>query len=449
MKDKFNLSSEAFDYLGIGFYKYCLGKNEGFEFINPSLVKILGYSSRAQLMKKKFVDLFCSVDEKNKFLGAIKKSKRVKFFETSLLKKNNKPIWVAISAFQAKSGTKNEYLEGLVEDISLHKDMEENIALERDMFQGALDNMPDAIYFKDNLNRIVRVNQYYLQGMNKKQEDVTGKTDFDFFPKQQAQQMFEDDNLVLTTGKPIVGKIERTLLANGEWNQVITTKIPVYDRQGKIVGTMGITRDMTAYANLEHSRFKMMMNALVVLGRALEMRDPYTSMHTRNVAVIAGEIAKVLGWDENRLLGMKLAAELHDLGKISIPLDILNKPGKLSDLEYQLIQKHVENCCKLIGDIDFPFSLGQIIEQHHERLDGSGYPHKIKEGDICTEARILAVSDVLESMTSHRPYRAALGKNKAIEELQKGYGNKYDASVVDIVVGLLDKNDGKIFWQSN
>jgi PAS domain S-box-containing protein len=449
MKDKFNLSSEAFDYLGIGFYKYWLGENEGFEFINPSLVKILGYSSRAQLMKKKFVDLFCDIGERNKFLSSIKDSKRVKFFETRLLKKNNKPIWVAISAFRAKNGNRNEYLEGLIEDVSLHKQMEEAVAMERDMFQGALDNMPDAIYFKDSKNRIVRVNQYYLNGMNKKQEDVVGKTDFDFFPKQQAQQMFEDDNFVLTTGKPIVGKIERTLLSNGEWNQVITTKIPVYDRQGKIIGTMGITRDMTAYANLEQARFKMMMSALVVLGRALEMRDPYTSLHTRNVAAIAGEIAKVLGWDDNRMLGMKLAAELHDLGKISIPLDILNKPGKLSDLEYQLIQKHVENCCKLIGDIDFPFSLGLIVGQHHERLDGSGYPHGIQGGDICAEARILAVSDVLESMTSHRPYRAAPGKTKAIEELKSGCGSKYDAGVVDIVMDLLDKNDGKIFWQSN
>jgi HD-GYP domain-containing protein (c-di-GMP phosphodiesterase class II) len=190
----------------------------------------------------------------------------------------------------------------------------------------------------------------------------------------------------------------------------------------------------------------MIMNSFVVLGKALEMRDPYTFSHTRNVALIAVQIAKALGWDEDRILSIRLASEIHDLGKISIPLDILNKPGKLGELEYQLIKRHVENCCNLIKDIDFPFSLSEIVYQHHERLDGSGYPRGLKSGQINEEARLLAICDVLESMTGHRPYRAALGIDKALEELKSGRGIKYDAKITDIAIDIIKKNKGKVFW---
>ena len=318
--------------------------------------------------------------------------------------------------------------------------------MERNFFENLLDNIPDAVYFKDRDNRIIKVNSFYVQGSKFKEEELIGKTDFDFFPPAQAKDMFEDDNRVLNTGKPIVGKIEKTLLPNGQWNQVITTKIPMRDGSGKIIGTMGITRDMTAYANLEQQRINMMVSALKVLSKALEMRDPYTFSHTRHVANISASIAKALNWDENRILAIRLAAELHDLGKISIPLDILNKPGKLSTLEYRLIQEHVENCHNLIKDIEFPFPLADIIYQHHERLDGTGYPRKLKGEEILIEARILAVSDVLEAMTHHRPYRAALGLNKACEELEKGKGTKYDSSLVDILFDLIKANGKKEFW---
>ena len=446
MEEKFYFDADTADNLGIGLFKYALGPKEGFQVVNTTLARILGCPSKAGLKKMSISGLFMDVAERKGFFRALSKEGRVKFFEARFRKKNGKPVWVALIAFRIKKTGQAQYLEGIVEDISTHKEMEEKISLERDMFQGLLNNMPDAIYFKDTKNRITKVNKFYLKGIKRKLKDVIGKTDFDFFPREQARQMFEDDNHVLRTGKPIVGKIEKTLLSNGTWNQVITTKIPMYDKNGKIAGTMGITRDMTAYANLMTERFKMIMNSFVVLGKALEMRDPYTFSHTRNVALIAVQIAKALGWDEDRILSIRLASEIHDLGKISIPLDILNKPGKLGELEYQLIKRHVENCCNLIKDIDFPFSLSEIVYQHHERLDGSGYPRGLKSGQINEEARLLAICDVLESMTGHRPYRAALGIDKALEELKSGRGIRYDAKITDIAIDIIKKNKGKVFW---
>jgi len=444
MRNTFYLNIESADNLGIGLFKYSLYPEEEFIITNSTLPCLLGYPKK-DFKNIKFSDLFLDSNQRKRFFEILKQDKNIRFFEAVFKTKNKKTIWVAITASYIKT-EKKEYIEGIVEDITKHKETEEKLFLERDFLQNLLDNIPDAIYFKDRHNRIIKVNKFYIQGTGLKEEEIIGKTDFDFFPYEQAKRMFDDDNYVLNTGKPIVGKIERTLLRNGTWNQVITTKIPLYDRKGKIIGTMGITRDMTKYANLEKERMSMLINALTVLNKALEMRDPYTSIHTQNVAYISLKIAENLGWDENRLLAIRLAGELHDLGKISIPLEILNKPGKLSDLEYNLIQQHVQNCYDLIKDIDFPFSLAEIIYQHHERLDGSGYPRQLKDEKILPEARILAVSDVLESMTSYRPYREALGLKKAIEELKDGKGKRYDAKIVDIAFSLIEANNGQAFW---
>src|SRR3989338_272839 len=326
------------------------------------------------------------------------------------------------------------------------KYLEEKLAFERELFQNLLDNLPDAVYFKDTKNRLIRVNRFYAKGFKMRAEDIIGKTDFDFFPKGQAQKMFEDDTYVLKSGKPIIGKIERTLLPNGTQNCVTTTKIPRFDKKGRVIGTMGITRDITAYDQLERNRLNIVIMSLKVLDKVLEIRDPYTFGHTRRVSAIAEKIASRLGWDENRILGLKMSAELHDIGKILIPLEILNKPGKLSKLEKMLVQEHVKRCYDMLKPHSFPFSLSEAIYQHHERLDGNGYPRGLLGNDITPEARILAVSDVLEAMTFHRPYRAALRIEDAIEELKTNSGSKYDSNIVDVALKIIRENNNGPFW---
>ncbi|MBU1121471.1 MAG: HD domain-containing phosphohydrolase [Candidatus Omnitrophota bacterium] len=446
MKNTFYLNISTADDLGIGLFKYSLYPCEKFLITNYSLAQILGYPSKRDIKKVKLNDLFLNFEDKQSFLKILRRDGKVKFFETLFKSKDSNPIWVAVTASRIISQDNEEYVEGIIENISSHKEMEENLSLEQDFMQGLLDNIPDIIYFKDRQNRIVKVNRFYAQGVGLKADEIVGKTDLDFFPYEQAKKMMEDDDYVIKSGQSIVGKIERTLLPDGTWNQVITTKIPMYDKVGKIIGSMGITRDMTAYANLERERLSMLINALTVLGKALEMRDPYTFSHTRHVASIAESVGRELGWNENRLLGIRLAGELHDLGKIGIPLDILNKPGKLSVLEYSFIQEHVQKCYNLIKDIEFPFPLADSIYQHHERLDGSGYPQKLIGDSILVEARILAISDVLEAMTNHRPYREALGLKKATEELRGGCGSKYDTGIVDVIFNLIDRNNGNVFW---
>ncbi len=445
LQNTFYLNLSTANNLGIGLFKYTLKPRQRFLITNSTLAKILEYPSKNELNNVRLKDLFFEKEDASKFFKILEKEGKVKFFETKFKTTRGWNRWVAITASRVTTEDKKVYIEGIIEDITNHKDMEKDLELERDFLQGLLDNIPDAIYFKDGANRIIKVNKFYEQGVGLKPEEIVGKTDFDFFPYEQAKRMTEDDQYVLS-GKPIIGKVEKNLLPNGTWNKAITTKIPMHDRAGKIIGTMGITRDITEYSNLEQSRVDMMVNAMAVLGKAVEMRDPYTFGHARRVAIIAEKIAQELGWDENRTLSMRLAAELHDLGKIGIPLDILNKPGKLSDLEYKLVQEHVVKCYDLIKTIEFPFPIADIVYQHHERIDGNGYPNRLKGKEIKLEAKILAVSDVLEAMTHYRPYREALGLERAVAELKDGSGTRYDSNVVDIVIKLINSNGKTPFW---
>jgi PAS domain S-box-containing protein len=167
-----------------------------------------------------------------------------------------------------------------------------------------------------------------------------------------------------------------------------------------------------------------------------EMRDPYTAGHERRVAEIAAAIGAELGLDASRQEGLQVAGHLHDIGKITVPSEILSKPGKLSMVELQLIRGHAQASYDVLKGVEFPWPVAQVALQHHERMDGSGYPQGLKGEAILLEARIMAVADVVEAMASHRPYRPGLGIEKALAEIEGGRGVLYDADVADACLRL-------------
>jgi len=179
------------------------------------------------------------------------------------------------------------------------------------------------------------------------------------------------------------------------------------------------------------------MQAIIqVMESALGARDPYTVSHQQRVTRIACAIAAELGLSQERLRYLQIAGTLHDLGKIAVPGEILAKPGKLTDLEFAIIKRHPQVGCDIIKPLNFPAVTTQIMLQHHERLDGSGYPLGLKGEDILLEARILGVADVVEAMCSHRPYRPALGLEVALEEISQNRGILYDSMVVQACLRL-------------
>jgi HD-GYP domain-containing protein (c-di-GMP phosphodiesterase class II) len=170
------------------------------------------------------------------------------------------------------------------------------------------------------------------------------------------------------------------------------------------------------------------------------MRDPYTSGHQARVADIAKEIARQMGLPEEQMQAIHLAGLVHDLGKIRIPAEILSKPSRLNEVEYKLIKMHPQAGYDILKGVDFSWPIAGMVLQHHERMDGSGYPQGLKGDEILPGARILIVADVVEAMSSHRPYRPGLGIDTALAEIVRGRGTHYDPQVVDACVALFKES---------
>jgi putative nucleotidyltransferase with HDIG domain len=186
--------------------------------------------------------------------------------------------------------------------------------------------------------------------------------------------------------------------------------------------------------------------ALHAIAKAVEVRDPYTAGHQRRVGDLSKAIAHKMGLGEDMVETSYVAGTIHDIGKISVPAEILTKPTRLNEAEYMLIKGHPLTGFEILKEIELPTIISQVVFQHHERFDGSGYPRGLGGADIFLESRIVAVSDVVESMSSHRPYRPALGLESALEEITSGSGIIYDRNVVDACVALLHEQEFSFAW---
>jgi putative nucleotidyltransferase with HDIG domain len=233
--------------------------------------------------------------------------------------------------------------------------------------------------------------------------------------------------------------------------------IPEMELGGRVVSLFGSLQDITEQKQnqneLQNLIFKLretVEGTIATIALIVEARDPYTSGHQQWVANISVKIAEDLGLPEEQIRGVYMAGLIHDLGKIHVPAEILSKPGELTKLEFDMIKTHPKVGYDLLKRIEFPWPIAQIIYQHHEREDGSGYPRKLKGDKILIEAKIIGIADVIEAMSSHRPYRPALGMNIAIDEIVKHKGILYDTTIVAsylkvIKKGYTQKNQFKQF----
>jgi len=180
------------------------------------------------------------------------------------------------------------------------------------------------------------------------------------------------------------------------------------------------------------------------LAATAEKRDPYTAGHQQRVATLACAIARELSLSDDQVEGVHMAGTLHDIGKIYVPAEFLAKPSRLSDLEMDIIRTHSQVGYDILKAIPFPWPIADMVLQHHERLDGSGYPGGLRDGQILLESKILAVSDVVEAMSTHRPYRPGLGIDKALAEIERGKGAQYDPDVVDVCIKLVREKGYKL-----
>lgn len=313
-------------------------------------------------------------------------------------------------------------------------------------WQRILDTVSDGMLITDRDFRIIFSNRAFSAMSGIEPADLIGKKCHDVFS---SRLCFTADCPL--TKLPRAG--EQLVLdhlphcKNGRHAPWVVTITTFPDATGDIGGYLERFTDASAFRrirqalNRSHDRLRKNMGAIIqAMSTTIEKRDPYTAGHQRRVTKLCRAIATQLGFNWERIQGLRMAAAIHDLGKINIPSAILNKPGPISEHELAIIQMHPYTAYEILKDIQFPWPIAETIYQHHERLDGSGYPRQLKGDRILLEARILAVADVVESIASFRPYRPELGFKAALTEIESNKGVLYDASVVEVCIALINKH---------
>ncbi|NLD98028.1 MAG: PAS domain S-box protein [Synergistaceae bacterium] len=301
------------------------------------------------------------------------------------------------------------------------------------------DNSPEGILASWDGIHIDEANQAFCRMTGFSQEELLGTPLKELFSRGKQKRGLCLRRFTEKTGSGETVVEEGTFTTKmGEQLFLSLLAIPVREPSEKGKGLYMFFRNLTALkeneelllSNIEklHAAFSQTVE---VLALTVEIRDPYTAGHQRRTALLSLEIARRMGLDEETCRGIYLAAAIHDVGKISVPSEILSRPGKLLDIEFSLVKAHAEEGYKILKNVDFPWKIADIVRRHHERLDGSGYPQGLKNEEIPLEARIVAVADTVEAMASHRPYRPSLGVDTALRFVEEGKDRLFDRNVVD------------------
>lgn len=325
--------------------------------------------------------------------------------------------------------------------------LESNLKEDAERYRTLIESTDDFIWVVDPIDYGLltfnsAVSKYFKESRNLTIK--TGMTPKDLFIECDADIWYEMYNRAISEGAV---KIEYQTVYN---NIILLLSLYPLKVSDKLIGISIFGQDITVLKQnqekLEISNKKLIKNfqdSINAISKIGELRDMYTAGHQKKVTELACAIAYEMGYSDDFVMNIALGAMIHDIGKIYISSGILNKPGKLSDLEYQILQTHPTYGYDVAREINFPIQIPLMILQHHEHVDGSGYPQGLTGDQILIESKILAVADVIEAITSHRPYRPALGIDVALEEISQFRGSKYDCDVVDASIRLIKDKDFK------
>ncbi|OQX32367.1 MAG: hypothetical protein B0D96_12175 [Candidatus Sedimenticola endophacoides] len=339
-------------------------------------------------------------------------------------------------------------VEGIATEITGRKRHDEAVAAAREHMRRVIENARDAFVEIDAGDRVTSWNPAAEQLFGFSAGEALGQPLSELIiPHDLRTAHREGLARFLATGKAEVFNRHIEIRALHKGGGVLPVELSIVPlRQDGLYTFYAFIRDLSerdrAREALEESAAQLrqsLMGTIQVIARAVEERDPYTAGHQQRVSWLSRAIAQNLGLERSVVEGVRLGATIHDIGKIHLPAEILSKPGRLSEAEYDLIKTHPESGYSILRDVSFPWPVRDIAYQHHERMDGSGYPQGLRGEAICLEARIIAVADVVEAMSSDRPYRPGLGIEVALAEIQTNRGRLYDPECVDACLRLFNE----------
>ncbi len=424
---------------------------ENLIYTNNSFAKMHGYSPK-EIIKMKVLDLHN--DEQKKEVKKKLQQIRTKgewIGELYHTKKDGTvfPTQMSITLLKDDKGKVTSML-AICRDISEHKFVEEALKTSEERYRELWDDAPVAYHILDKKGIITSVNHTEAKMFGYKPEEMIGKPIFDFIlseQKEEAKKRF----LLKIAGKSIPEAKDRIYVTkDGKNFHVNIDDIFEYDSNDKITSVRTTMIDITdrkkAEEELEKSFQKLKRafeETITALASAVEIRDLYTSGHQQKTTQLACAIAEEMKLPQEQIDAVRMAGLIHDVGKIAVPAEILGKPSKLTDIEMDLVRTHSKMGYDILKTVEFPWPVAKIVLQHHERINGSGYPDRLKGDDIMLEARILSVADVVEAMTAYRPYHEAFGIDIALEEIFKNKGVLYDPQVADACIRLFKEKGFK------
>jgi len=314
-----------------------------------------------------------------------------------------------------------------------------------------LENIEDGYWEIDLAGNYTFFNNAVCQIHGYSKEELMGMNNRQYTDPETAKTVYKAFNNVYKTGQPLKGLDWQIIRKDGTKRYVEISILLQKDASGKPIGFRGVVRDITERKNMEaklqqtlDSLSKAYDSTMQVMVSAVEVRDPYTALHQVRSADVARDIAVEMGLPQDKIDAIRMAGAIHDIGKLSIPPEILTKSTKLTGVEFALIKEHSRSGYEILKNVESPWPLAQIVHQHHERIDGSGYPRSLKGEEISVEARVLAVADVVSAMVSHRYHRPSLGIEEALGEIEKNKGTLYDIQVSDACLRLFREKGHKL-----
>ena len=352
---------------------------------------------------------------------------------------------LAVENLQSKKPFSQSYINllmGIAPEIGISMNNAkayQKIRQSEQQFRALGENAPDIIYTLDADGAFSYINPAWEIILGYKKEEVIGRYFIDFIKREDVGRFSRYLDQVKNNKETFMGVTGAMLTKDGGERLFNISCSPNLGTNGEVIGAIGTIKDITdleKHVEMLETALQSTIDAMAVI---VESKDPYTSGHQRRVMDIAVAIAEEMHLPEDKINGIRMAAMIHDIGKINVPAEILNKPGKLSDIEFKIIKTHPEAGYHILKNIEFMYPVAQIIHQHHEKMNGSGYPRGLSGNDILIEARVITVADVVEAMATDRPYRPSLGMAETLKEIEAGAGTLYDQDVVDACLTLFEQ----------